>query len=445
MWQFRYLINLLWLLPLLFVFLPAQTYGQQSVTCQLDWVVRDGDNLTQLADDYLGKASQFQAIIDATNAKAQDDDSYATVENADALRVGMKLCIPASGQSLPQATELPATATRRTTATFTPTPTPTKPAARPTPTATATLSVRIEDAQHLAISWMRQQKYPGSEITIEQQLESGANYYRYLTSYQSQGLKIYALLTVPGGEKPASGWPVIIFNHGYIPPEVYRTTERYVAYVDYLARNGYVVFRPDYRGHGSSEGVARGGYGNPDYTIDVLNALASVKAYPAVDPNRIGMWGHSMGGYITLRCMVIDKEIKAGVIWAGVVASYPDLVTKWKERNVSNIPERALHWRQEMLAQFGTPEQNPDFWAAISANSYLTDLSGPIQLHHGTEDVDVPIEFSASLYQELEAANQLAEYYVYEGDNHNLSDNFKLAMKRSLDFFDKYVEKAETP
>ena len=117
-----------------------------------------------------------------------------------------------------------------------------------------------------------------------------------LVSYESDGLKIYALLTVPNGDEPATGWPVVIFNHGYIPPAQYRTTERYVAYVDAFARNGYIVFRSDYRGHGSSEGEARGGYGSPDYTIDVLNAVSSIKRFPDADPNRIGMWGHSMGG-----------------------------------------------------------------------------------------------------------------------------------------------------
>ena len=79
-------------------------------------------------------------------------------------------------------------------------------------------------------------KLAGSDIVIEQTLQAGANYQRYLASYQSEGLKIYALLTVPNGAKPASGWPAIVFNHGYIPPEQYRTTERYVAYVDGVAK-----------------------------------------------------------------------------------------------------------------------------------------------------------------------------------------------------------------
>lgn len=83
---------------------------------------------------------------------------------------------------------------------------------------------------------------------------------------------------------------MIVFNHGFIEPWVYRSTERYIAYVDGFARSGYIVFRSDYRGHGSSEGVARGAYGSPDYTIDVLNAVAALKAYPDADAERIGMW-----------------------------------------------------------------------------------------------------------------------------------------------------------
>ena len=134
------------------------------------------------------------------------------------------------------------------------------------------------------VETMRQQAYPGSEITIEERLEPGPNYDRYIVSYLSEELKIYALLTVPQAEKPESGWPIIIFNHGYIPPAAYRTTERYVYYVASFARNGYIVFRSDYRGHGNSEGEPGSAYGSPDYTVDVLNALASVKQHPAVDP-----------------------------------------------------------------------------------------------------------------------------------------------------------------
>jgi dipeptidyl aminopeptidase/acylaminoacyl peptidase len=288
---------------------------------------------------------------------------------------------------------------------------------------------------------MRQQSYPGSDIVIEQKLDPGRNYSRYIASYKSEGLKIYGLLTIPNGEKPKTGWPIIIFNHGYIPPDQYRTTERYMAYQDAFAAAGYITFKSDYRGHGSSEGRATGGYGNVDYTVDVLNALASVKRMKEADPNRIGMWGHSMGGSITLRIMVTTKDVKAGVIWAGVVASYPDLINRL--RPTAAPPPGSLsgrRWRDDLVAQYGTPEQNPAFWASISPNSYLKDLSGPVQLHHGTADESVPYDFSVTLDKEIRQAGKYVEFYTYPDDNHNLSGNLGIALQRSVAFFDKYVK-----
>ena len=339
----------------------------------------------------------------------------------------VRIAVAASATPLPSATP-----------TLEPTPTST-PTATPTPT-----------PHSLTIISMRQREYPGSDITIEETLQPGSNYSRYIASYQSEGLKIYALLTVPNGERPATGWPVIVFNHGFIPPDVYRTTERYVAYVDWLARSGYIVFRSDYRGHGDSEGEARGAYGSPDYVVDVLNAVATLKRFPDADPNRIGMWGHSLGGYLTLRSMIITGDIKAGVIWAGVVGPYPNLFVRptatptpegWTpEPTTTATPRFGRRWRTELVELYGSPEENPDFWNSISSNSYLGDVSGPIQLHHGTRDASVPLAASETLYRQMLEAGQLVELHTYEGDDHNLSQSFGLAMQRTIEFFDRYLK-----
>jgi dipeptidyl aminopeptidase/acylaminoacyl peptidase len=316
----------------------------------------------------------------------------------------------------------------------------------------------IQEVTHnyneLSIPYLKEQKTPGSEITIEETLDPGSNYSRYIASYQSDGNKIYGLLTVPGGEVPKNGWPLIIFNHGYIPPSEYQTAERYVAYQDGFARSGYVTFKSDYRGHGSSEGTPTGGYGSPGYTIDVLNALASLEKYSSgtkppvegliVDKNRIGMWGHSMGGYITLRAMVVRPEIKAGVIWGGVVASYPDLINDWRkllpDRVVPSMPASLRSWRQRLVKEYGEPDDKDPFWKTLSANNYLSDISGPLQLQSGEEDEEVPVEFSQKLEKQLKDAGKTTELYIYPGDNHNINGNFDIAEQRSIDWFDKYVK-----
>ncbi|HRN96464.1 MAG TPA: alpha/beta fold hydrolase [Candidatus Levybacteria bacterium] len=300
----------------------------------------------------------------------------------------------------------------------------------------------VAQVHPLSIDALRNGEYPGSDFVIEQQLDPGVNYTRAIVSYKSEGLKIYGLLTVPSGQKPATGWPVVIFNHGYIAPSEYRTTERYVAYQDTFARNGYITFKSDYRGHGNSEGQPAGGYGSNGYTIDVLNGLASVKRYPDTDKNRIGLWGHSMGGFITLRSMVARDDIKAGVIWAGVVADYPELINNWRRRISPSqpIPSGARRWRDILTQEYGEPDNANPLWKSLSANNYLHEISGPVQIHHGTADTSVPVAFSQQLEKQLQTAGKTVEYYEYPGDDHNLTANFNTAIQRSLEFFDTYVK-----
>ena len=152
------------------------------------------------------------------------------------LSLALPACAPqatATPTALPTATPVPPSATPAfvpaATATIVPTATPVPPTATPSPTPTPT-------PHPLSIEAGRKTAYPGSPIKIEQNLPAGVNYSRYVASYQSDGFKIYALLTIPNGKKPATGWPIVVFNHGYIPPTQYRTTEKYVGYQDAFAR-----------------------------------------------------------------------------------------------------------------------------------------------------------------------------------------------------------------
>ena len=95
-----------------------------------------------------------------------------------------------------------------------------------------------------------------------------------------------------------------------------------------------------------------------------------------------------------------------------------------------------------LQAQYGTPDENPEFWASISTNTYVDAMSGPVQLHHGTADADVPVLFSELLYDEIQAVGLPVELYTYPGDDHNISANFATAMQRSVAFMDEHVKNA---
>lgn len=244
------------------------------------------------------------------------------------------------------------------------------------------------------IEELKKRDYPGSDLKIEQDWGEKEGYHAYLVSYQSDGLKIYGYLTVPIGFPPEGGWPAILFNHGYIPLDKFRTDKQYVRYLVYLAKVGFVVFKPDYRGHGHSEGKSSSKF-ESGYAIDAINALESLKKLPEVDSSRIGVWGHSMGGKIALKVVLVKPEIKAAVIWS----------------------------------------------AAISPVSFMNKLNIPLQLHHGLQDERIPVVYAQEFKSALENLGKTVQLILYPQGNHNLSGSeLKVAMDRSVKFFKEHLK-----
>lgn len=299
----------------------------------------------------------------------------------------------------------------------------------------------------LNIKFMRAQSYPGSDIKIEETLPSGSNYKRYIVSFYSDGLKEFALMTVPNTKKPQNGFPVIILNHGYIIPEKYTPDGNYVAHIDALSKAGYIIFKPDYRGNGKSEGKPESSYFSSNYAIDVLYAISSVKKFPDVNPNKIGIWGHSMGANIALRVSEISPDIEATVIWGGVVGSYNDILYNWQNRVSYKPNAEDLYLRnlgsQDLLSKNGTPLQNPDFWNSIDPTTNLSFINVPIQIHVGLADNQVPPDFSKSLFDKLAVQKKVVGYFEYPGANHDINQSFGLAMQRTIEFFDKFLKQQE--
>ncbi|MBI2012145.1 alpha/beta fold hydrolase [Candidatus Daviesbacteria bacterium] len=295
----------------------------------------------------------------------------------------------------------------------------------------------------LMIEEMRKKHYEGGAIDLVEKVGDYDGFKSYIIAYPSENLRLFALMNVPTREVPEGGFPIIILNHGFISPRSYSTINSYKDDAKFYAQNGFVVIKPDYRGHDNSEGRDESGHYSPYYTYDVLNLVASIKKLALktqsspltlINPEKIGMWGHSMGGQITLRSLVISSDIKAAVLFAGVVASAYDLYYSWPERFTKPI-WASDSGRQRLPQEFGTPKENPLFWDKVSAINYVDFVTAPIQIHHGEKDQVVPIEFSEKLLKILQEKGKQVEFFRYPGDDHGLSNNHDLFLQRTLEFF----------
>lgn len=289
--------------------------------------------------------------------------------------------------------------------------------------------------EEMTITSLRNRKY-SSQLGSLQKYRESTNYTSYLTSYDSDGLKVNGLLTIPKGE---GKHPAIVFVHGYIAPTIYKTTEKYGDYVDYLARNGFVVFKIDLRGNGDSEGEPGGAYYSGDYIVDTLNAYNALQNAEFVDPKRVGLWGHSMAGNVTFRSLVAKQDIPVVVIWAGAGYTYRDLLeyrisdnSYRPPQNTSTVSRR----RSELREEHGEFNDNDLFWRQVVPTNYLEGVKTAIQVNHAVDDSVVSIEYSRNLMKKLDTTNLIHELNEYKTGGHNLSGaSFSQAMKATVEFY----------
>lgn len=295
----------------------------------------------------------------------------------------------------------------------------------------------VQDLNPLQIEAIKARTYAASTLTVEQDLGDQGGYTSQIVSYTSDVFKVYALQATPAGTAPAGGWPVVILNHGYINPATYRTNDgSYSSMTGALARAGILVLKPDFRGHGQSQGISAGGHFSPFYTYDNLNLLATLKQTPGVNAARIGTIGHSMGAHTSLRVAVVDPDIKATAYLSGVVATIYDIIYNWPRSPMpGDLPAAVQTTREALFAQYGTPQTNPAFWSSVSAINYVANITGKSQIQQSIADSTVPKSFSDSLNAALVAASKPVDYYIYPGDDHQLNASSALVNARLVEFF----------
>lgn len=359
------------------------------------------------------------------------------------------IVIAACQSPVPTAPGTTETASRSSTETPTPSPVPTI-------TFTPSPTPSIEELVFpFTLEGLRRHDFQSGEIHIRSSLEDENQFFTtYLIDYPSDGLTITGVMHVPAGEGP---FPVIIMNHGFFSRSIYRSGDGTDRAAPYLAQHGYITLAPDYRSWGESDVGPSFFYSG--LVVDVINLINAVPSLSKADPDRIGMWGHSMGGGVTMKVLAVDPRPKAAVLYSPVSADDRDILERWGPGCFGDIAEGELivgcnssdvipaDLPQNLQDAYTFAASDAETLKGISPFYHLEDVAAPIQIHYGTEDgktlSGTPPQWSVKLTQGLREAGKEAELYQYEGEGHSFIGQpwFDL-MSRTLRFFDRYVKNA---
>jgi len=275
------------------------------------------------------------------------------------------------------------------------------------------------------IEGLRERAYPGGAIELTTTITETDSFTKYLSRYPSDDLTITGMMNVPEGEGP---FPVVILNHGYIPPSRFWSGADTWRAADHLAALGYLTISPDFRGWGGSDSGEN--FFRTGLVIDVLNLISSLASLPQADPERVGMWGHSMGGGVTTKAITIDPRIKAAVLYAPVSADDTDVIRRWG-RGTGGGEDTSL------ARTYREASGDEDFLRLTSPIYYFDFVTTPVQVHQGSADTSTPPHWAAAIRDALQAAGKDVEYFDYPGQGHALEgEHWDLFMQRISDFFD---------
>jgi len=333
-----------------------------------------------------------------------------------ACRAAPSVPLPTASDS---ATALPPT-------TNTPPPSATAhPSATPTATLSPTPTATPDPYAGLTIADLVARSYGGGELRIEETLAVNSAFTRYLITYPSDGLTTYGFMNVPHGEGVL---PVVFVLHGYVDPGVYQVLTYTTRYADALARAGFLVIHPNYRGYPPSDdgpNAFRIGF-----AIDVLNLVALVRQQAGqpgplerAAPSALGLLGHSMGGGITLRVLTVNPHIQAAVLYGSMSAD--------EQQNF----EKIFEWSDGQRGQeeLDTPAED---LLRISPIFFLDRIQASLEVHHGGADAVVPPAWSVDLCGRLQTLGKSVACFTYPGQPHTFTgDGEALFLQRVIEFF----------
>jgi dipeptidyl-peptidase 4 len=234
----------------------------------------------------------------------------------------------------------------------------------------------------------------------------------FLKLHAADGTELEGEMIKPPDFSPTRKYPVLVAVYG--GPEVQSVADRWggsqFLWHEMMAEHGYIIFALDNRGT-YNRGHA---FETPVYHhlggVEVTDQLAGIhylESLPYVDSSRIGVWGWSYGGHMTLHLLFRAAKIfKAGVAVAPV--------TDWRQYD-STYTERYM----------GTPEENPDGYRDSSPVTYAGQLKGHLLLIHGTGDDNVHFANTTELIQKLIESGLYSghvQLMIFPGRGHPISD-----------------------
>jgi len=323
------------------------------------------------------------------------------------------------------------------------------PTVTPLPTATHTTQQAI---QPYTIEGLRAHDFQSGVIKRKATLLETDLFTRYLIEYPSDGLRITGILQIPkNGTEP---FPVIVMNHGFFSRYVYQSGDGTDRAAEFLNRRGYLTISSDYRSWADADTGVSLFYSG--LAIDVVNLMNAIPSIPEADADHIGMWGHSMGGGVTLKVITIDSRVKAAVLYSSVSADFADIIDRWGTGCLGNVLEGEATFGcnssdvlpadspQDLIDAYFKASNDPAMLEKVSPIHYFDSVTIPVQITYGSEDGltsnGAPPEWSKKMYEAFIDAGVDARIFGHEGEGHSLlATEWWNFMERSAQFYDRHV------
>lgn len=245
----------------------------------------------------------------------------------------------------------------------------------------------------------------------------------------SEGISLNGWMMKPTDFSAGKKYPVLMYQ--YSGPGSQQVIDKFsVSWETYMASQGYIVVCVDGRGTGGRGAeFAKGTYLNLGVkeAKDQVETALYLGNLPYVDKNRIGIWGWSYGGYMTIMSMSEGTPVfRAG---AAVAA-----VTDWNYYDTV-YGERFMR----------TPKENAEGYKASSAFSRADKLHGNLLLVHGMADDNVHFQNCAEYAEHLVQIGKQFDMQVYTNRNHGIyGGNTRLHLyTRLTNFFDRELKVAK--